>query len=92
MFEAKFEDGVLFKRIVDAIKELVKNEHPEVSASGIVIVENDEDINNAIEKFDKENIGNINIQSFNTKETPINKRGEPDLISKHRSGFLGNIK
>ncbi|CAD8106488.1 unnamed protein product [Paramecium primaurelia] len=35
MFEAKFEDGVLFKKIVEAIKELVKNVNLEANGTGI---------------------------------------------------------
>lgn len=35
MFEAKFEDGTLFKKIVEAIKELVKNVNLEANGTGI---------------------------------------------------------
>ncbi|CAD8117790.1 unnamed protein product [Paramecium sonneborni] len=35
MFEAKFEDGVQFKKIVEAIKELVKNVNLEANGTGI---------------------------------------------------------
>ncbi|CAD8064211.1 unnamed protein product [Paramecium primaurelia] len=35
MFEAKFEDGGLFKKIVEAIKELVKNVNLEANGTGI---------------------------------------------------------
>ncbi|CAD8148984.1 unnamed protein product [Paramecium octaurelia] len=35
MFEAKFNDGVLFKKIVEAVKELVKNVNLEANGTGI---------------------------------------------------------
>jgi proliferating cell nuclear antigen len=35
MFEARLEEGVQFKKIVDAIKELVKNVNLDMNSGGI---------------------------------------------------------
>jgi proliferating cell nuclear antigen len=35
MFEARLEEGVIFKRIVDAIKELVKGANLDLNSGGI---------------------------------------------------------
>jgi proliferating cell nuclear antigen len=35
MFEARLEEGVIFKKIVDAIKDLVKNVNLDSNGSGI---------------------------------------------------------
>ena len=35
MFEARLEEGVIFKKIVESIKDLVKNVNIEANASGI---------------------------------------------------------
>ena len=35
MFEARLEEGVIFKKIVDAIKELVKNVNLDMNSGGI---------------------------------------------------------
>lgn len=73
-------------------QELIRQEHPEVSASGVLIVEGDEDIENALKVFDEENIDDINIQAFNYRETPLDKRGDPQLFSKFRDKFLSKLQ
>lgn len=37
MFEARLEDGTIFKKIIDSIKDLVKNVNIDVTPKGISI-------------------------------------------------------
>ncbi len=64
-------------------------EHPEVSASGIVINGNDKDLENAIEKLSK--INDININAFDYSKVPEDINGNPQLYSKDRKEFYTEI-
>ncbi len=66
-------------------QKLVKEKHPEVSASGIVIIGSDADLKVAIDKL--ENINDINIHTFDYTKVPENKNGKPELFSKGRDEF-----
>ncbi|NVN96827.1 HAD family hydrolase [Candidatus Nomurabacteria bacterium] len=71
-------------------QKLVKNEHPEVSASGIVIIESDNDMKVAIEKL--KDINDINIHTFDYTKVPVSeKNGKPELFSKNRKDFYKEI-
>ncbi len=71
-------------------QKLVKNEHPEVSANGIVIIESDNDMKTAIEKL--KNINDIDIHTFDYTKVPTSgKTGEPELFSKNRPKFYKKI-
>lgn len=73
-------------------QKLEKEKHPEVSASGILIVEGDADVEKAINVFSENNIDDINIQAFNYKKTPLDEKGDPQLYSKFRELFLSKIQ
>ncbi len=70
-------------------QKLVKSEHPEVSASGIVIIESENDMDVAVEKL--KDINDINIHTFDYTKVPKNKDGNPELFSKNRKDFYKNI-
>lgn len=71
------------------IKQLVKEEHPEISASGIVIIENDKELKNAIEKLTS--VTDINIQALDYTQVPVDEKGVPKFFTKDRNKFLRNI-
>lgn len=71
-------------------KQLVKSEHPEISASGIVIIENEKDLEYAVEKL-KEIKEDINIHTFDYTKVPTDKNGDPMLFSKNRGKFLNRL-
>ncbi len=71
-------------------QKLVSGEHPEVNASGIVIIASDEDLKIAGEKLN--NIDDINIHTFDYTKVPVDENGDPMLFSKNRDKFLGEMK
>ena len=70
-------------------QKLVKHEHPEVSASGIVIIESDEEMKSAIDKLNETT--DINIHTLDYTKVPENKDGDQELFSKGRDEFYKKI-
>lgn len=71
-------------------QKLVASEHPEVNASGIVIIASDEDLKVAGEKLS--NVDDINIHTFDYTKVPMDEKGDPMLFSKNRDKFLNEMK
>ena len=69
--------------------ELVAEEHPEASVSGIVIIENEKDLEEAVKKLS--GINDINIHTFDYTKVPTDKNGDPMLFSKNRGKFLNRL-
>jgi len=70
-------------------KQLIRNEHPEVSASGIVIIANENDLEDAVIKLKE--VNDIDIHTFDYTKVPTDK-GESMLFSRNRGRFLQRLK
>lgn len=70
-------------------QKMVKKEHPEVFASGIIIIENEADMKIAVDKLS--DVNDININAFDYSQIPISSNGEPELFSKNRHKFFKDI-
>jgi phosphoglycolate phosphatase-like HAD superfamily hydrolase len=74
---------------VSRYKELVKNEHPDVDGSGVIVIANDEELEDAVEKL--KGIKNIKIHSFNYNKVPVDKNGDAEFFSKDRGQYYQEL-
>jgi phosphoglycolate phosphatase-like HAD superfamily hydrolase len=71
-------------------QQLAASEHPEVSAAGILIVDNEKDIAEGVRKL--EGVRDIDVRALDYKKVPFDDKGVPILGSGRRDEFLTQIK
>jgi predicted nucleic acid-binding Zn finger protein len=86
MFEARLEEGVIFKKIVDAIKDLVKNVNLDSNGSGIslqvVVMRERKLVFHQGHGFFSCCSGCFGVERKGVPEVPL--RSKPDNGSEHR--------
>ncbi len=68
---------------------LLKEKFPEFQASGIVIIQNEEEGIIAAEKL--KDTTHIKKSTFNTENVPLDESGNPNLVSKNRDEFYTEL-